>query len=76
MPAGPINSVNQALEDPQIAARGMLIDAPRVDGKVFQGLRTPIRFSDADLAAPVGAPLKGQDDAIVTGFRKSNDLAG
>jgi crotonobetainyl-CoA:carnitine CoA-transferase CaiB-like acyl-CoA transferase len=76
VPAGPINSVNQALEDPQIVSRGMLQDAPRADGKVFRGLRTPIRFSDAQLATPVGPPQRGQDDAIVTGFRKSNDPAG
>jgi len=46
IPAGPINSVADALGDPQIAARGMVLDL----GEGLRGLRTPIRFSDADLA--------------------------
>ncbi len=69
VPAGPINSVNQALTDPQIAARAMVVDQPRSDGAHFPGVRTPIIFSDATLAAPVAAPALGQDDAAVTGWR-------
>src|SRR6187549_3006527 len=46
IPAGPINTVAQALADPQIAARGMMLDL----GEGLKGLRTPIRFSDAELA--------------------------
>ncbi len=51
IPAGPINTVKQALTDPQIAARGMVVD---LDEDGLQGLRTPIRFSDADLS--IGRP--------------------
>jgi len=58
VPAGPINSVEQALNDPQIVARGMILDNP-----ALRGLRTPIRFSDADLATARGAPRLGEDDA-------------
>ncbi|KQU55904.1 CoA-transferase [Sphingomonas sp. Leaf339] len=57
VPAGPINSVAQAFADPQIIARGMAIDAARPDGSTVPGIRTPIRFSDADLAPPRAAPL-------------------
>ena len=46
IPAGPINTVAEALADPQIAARGMVLDL----GEGLKGLRTPIRFSDAELA--------------------------
>ncbi len=54
VPAGPINTVEQALADPQIVARGMILDnAP------IRGLRTPIRFSDADLATDCPAPRLG-----------------
>ena len=45
VPAGPINSVKQALNDPQIEARGMVVDLE----EGLRGLRTPIRFSDARL---------------------------
>ena len=54
VPAGPINTVAQALEDPQVRARGMV-----VPGDAIAGLRTPIRFSDADLATGRPAPRLG-----------------
>ncbi|AKQ41722.1 coA-transferase III family protein [Aurantiacibacter atlanticus] len=50
VPAGPINSVKQALNDPQIEARGMVVDLE----EGLRGLRTPIRFSDARLV--IGQP--------------------
>ena len=54
MPAGPINTVEQALNDPQVQARGMVL--PVNDKRPIAGLRTPIQFSDADLALDKGAP--------------------
>ena len=45
IPAGPINNVAEALADPQVAARGMVLDF----GNGPRGLRTPIRFSDSEL---------------------------
>ena len=51
LPAGPINSVGEALNDPQIAARGMVIDPEGV-----RGVRGPWRFSDAELALDKTAP--------------------
>ncbi|WP_230631131.1 CaiB/BaiF CoA transferase family protein [Sphingomonas sp. Leaf37] len=57
VPAGPINSVAQALNDPHIAARAMVLDNVPI-----KGLRTPIRFSDADLATDRSAPRLGSGD--------------
>ena len=45
IPAGPINSVAQALADPQIEARGMVTNL----GEGLRGIASPMRFSDADL---------------------------
>ncbi len=59
VPAGPINTVAQAFDDPQVVARGMAIDVARPDGSLVPGLRTPIRFSDADLATERAAPMLG-----------------
>jgi crotonobetainyl-CoA:carnitine CoA-transferase CaiB-like acyl-CoA transferase len=59
VPAGPINSVGQALADPQIAARGMIVSMERDGASPVQGLRTPIRFSDADLALGRASPKLG-----------------
>ncbi len=61
VPAGPINSVAQAFADPQVVARGMAITGARPDGSTVPGLRTPIRFSEADLAIGRAAPMLGED---------------
>ena len=57
VPAGPINTVEQALTDPQVVARGMVLDQAPI-----RGLRTPIRFSDADLATGRSAPRLGSGE--------------
>ncbi len=60
VPAGPINTVAEALADPQVVARGMAIASARPDGSTVPGLRTPIRFSDATLATGRAAPVLGK----------------
>jgi crotonobetainyl-CoA:carnitine CoA-transferase CaiB-like acyl-CoA transferase len=55
VPVGSINTVEQALNDPQVRARGMIVPGERIDG-----LRTPIRFSDADLMLGRPAPRLGE----------------
>jgi crotonobetainyl-CoA:carnitine CoA-transferase CaiB-like acyl-CoA transferase len=62
VPAGPINSVAQAFADPQIRHRGMAIAMTRADGSTIPGIRTPIRFSDAELAIGKPAPMLGRGD--------------
>ena len=57
VPAAPINSLAQAIEDPHIAARGLRI-AP--DG--IEALRTPLKFSRSTLTLEKTAPKLGQDD--------------
>jgi crotonobetainyl-CoA:carnitine CoA-transferase CaiB-like acyl-CoA transferase len=57
VPAGPINDLNDVMADPQVRARGMQID---LDG--VPGLRSPFRFSDAELALHRPAPKLGEDD--------------
>jgi crotonobetainyl-CoA:carnitine CoA-transferase CaiB-like acyl-CoA transferase len=56
IPAGPINTVAEALADPQIQARGMVLEL----GDGLKGLRTPIRFSDAELAVGSRSPKLGE----------------
>ena len=56
VPVGPINTVEQAFADPQVRHRGMAVEVEREDGTMLPGLRTPIRFSDAELAIGRAAP--------------------
>ena len=55
VPAGPIHDMAEVFADPQVIARGLEI-AP--DG--IKGLRSPMTFSDADLALNRTAPRLGQ----------------
>ncbi|MEN5298958.1 CaiB/BaiF CoA-transferase family protein [Brucella sp. TWI559] len=55
VPAGPINMVEDVFSDPQFIARQMRIDPDGVPG-----LRTPIRFSDAELKLDRRSPKLGE----------------
>lgn len=57
VPAGPINSVADALAEPQIAARGL-----RITPEGIPGLRTPIVFSRSSLALDRAAPMLAADE--------------
>jgi len=56
VPAGPINTVAEALADPQTQARNMVQDHGQT-----RSVRLPIVFSDADMPTPSAAPLMGAD---------------
>lgn len=59
VPAGPINTVAQALTDPQIAARGLVRRFDRTGATSVDGVRTPLTFEDATLSLDCGSPLLG-----------------
>ncbi|OYW57483.1 MAG: CoA transferase [Rhodobacterales bacterium 12-65-15] len=62
VPAGPINDMAEVFADPQVIARGMQI-AP----EGLPGVRSPMRFSGADLALDRPAPRLGQHQDEVLG---------
>ena len=67
VPAGPINTVADVFADPQFEARGMKIDPQGVPG-----LRTPIRFSNAELKLDNRSPKLGEHSgAILSEIGKS-----
>lgn len=57
VPGGPINSVAEALDDPQTKARGM-----KITPEGLPGLRTPLRFSRSTLATDKAAPVLGEGE--------------
>jgi crotonobetainyl-CoA:carnitine CoA-transferase CaiB-like acyl-CoA transferase len=64
VPAGPINSVAQVFDDPQVQARGMRLDLPGAAGTV-PGVRTPILMSAGDLAYRRASPRLGEHTTAV-----------
>ena len=61
VPVGPINTVAEVFDDPQVRHRGLRLDldAPGVAGGRVPGVRTPIRFSDAALVLDRASPALG-----------------
>ncbi len=57
IPAGPINTLDEVMADPQVIARGMQIEQDGVPG-----VRSPFVFSEAELALDRPAPKLGEDD--------------
>jgi crotonobetainyl-CoA:carnitine CoA-transferase CaiB-like acyl-CoA transferase len=55
VPAGPINDLAEVFADPQVQARGMQISPGGLPG-----VRSPMRFSGAELALDLPAPRLGQ----------------
>jgi crotonobetainyl-CoA:carnitine CoA-transferase CaiB-like acyl-CoA transferase len=67
IPSGPVNSIAEVFADPQVLARGMRIDlpAPYAAGGQIPSIRTPVVFSDAQLALSRPAPRLGEHTAEV-----------
>lgn len=60
VPAGPINSIAETFDDPQIKARGMRLDLADRDGNSIPGVRTPIVFSETPLSYDRPSPRLGE----------------
>jgi crotonobetainyl-CoA:carnitine CoA-transferase CaiB-like acyl-CoA transferase len=66
VPAGPINSIAETFDDPQVKARGLRVDLPDADGNLIPGVRTPIVFSGTPLAYTRPIPRLGEHtDAVM-----------
>jgi crotonobetainyl-CoA:carnitine CoA-transferase CaiB-like acyl-CoA transferase len=67
VPSGPINSIAEAFADPQVLARRVRVDLPASDapGDLIPSIRTPIVFSDADLALQRASPRLGEHTSEV-----------
>ncbi len=65
VPCGPINSVADVFEDPQVKARGMLRHVPHPSGVDVPQVASPMRFTEADLPQREAPPLLGQHSADI-----------
>lgn len=65
VPCGPINSIDQVFQDPQVLARGMRLDLPHpLAGQVPQ-VANPVKFSRTPVEYQGAPPLLGADTEAV-----------
>ncbi|MCA0256641.1 MAG: CoA transferase [Proteobacteria bacterium] len=60
VPAGPINTIGDMFDDPQVKARGLRIDLEAADGTVIPGVRSPIVMSETPLNYNRPSPRLGE----------------
>lgn len=75
VPVGPIQSVNEALVDPQVVARGMVTEVEHPSIGTLSQINCPIRLTRTPVAVRTAPPLLGQhtDDILLeAGFSMEN----
>jgi crotonobetainyl-CoA:carnitine CoA-transferase CaiB-like acyl-CoA transferase len=67
VPAGPINDLQQAFDDPHVRHRGMKLELPSAAAKGghIPGIRTPLMVGGAPMAAEHPAPRLGEHTAEI-----------
>lgn len=60
IPAAHINSVDKALNEPQVLARDMIVEGDLPDGETVRMLASPLKFLDQPFAVRHPPPLLGQ----------------
>jgi crotonobetainyl-CoA:carnitine CoA-transferase CaiB-like acyl-CoA transferase len=69
VPCGPINTIDQVFDSPQIKARNMQVQLQRHDGVQIPGVANPVVFSDSVTARTTPSPLLGNDTSEVLSTR-------
>lgn len=60
VPAGPVNTIGEALSHPQVAARGMVVEVAHPQAGKTKALGCPIHFSATPTRIDRAAPMLGQ----------------
>lgn len=60
VPAGPVYSVDQALNDPQVVHRNMVVNVPHPRGGEFRTIGSPIKLSRTPVEQFASPPLHGE----------------
>ncbi|EZQ17086.1 CoA transferase [Pseudomonas sp. G11-1] len=79
VPVGAINNIAQALEEPQVQARDMLVNMPHPLNPDFTMVGSPIKLSETPVEYQRPAPMLGQDTEAVLRERlglSAEQLAG
>ncbi len=77
IPCGPINDYSQALTDPHILARELVVETDHPTLGRIKTLGTPLKLSDTPLTPGRPAPLLGQhtDDVLAEAGFTTNEIA-
>lgn len=75
IPAGPINTLQQAFADPQVVHRGLRIDLPHPTLGSAPGVRCPLRMSGAEVGAGTAPPPLGWHTAEILAELEGMDAA-
>jgi CoA:oxalate CoA-transferase len=65
IPCGPVNNIEQAANDPQIAARDMIIEVEHPEAGKFRVVNTPFKFSRTSYKVAKASPDLGQHNREV-----------
>lgn len=69
IPCGPIQTIDQVFEDPQVLHRNMCVDMQHTSAGTIPGIANPIKYSRSKVEYDKGPPLLGEDtDTILSGF--------
>jgi formyl-CoA transferase len=69
VPCAPINNVAEALNNPQIDARGLRIDMPHTTGSTARLVGSPIKLSATPVSYRLAPPLLGEHNEEILGRR-------
>lgn len=67
VPAAPVNTVAEALSDPQVLASGLVVEMEHPKYGRIRSVDTPLRFSAVDHRRQQAPPLLGEDTTFVLG---------
>ena len=73
VPAGPVQDINQMLDDPHVLAREMVVDTEHASLGTVKTLGLPVKFSETPGGVHKGAPLYGQHTREVLAEYGYND---
>ncbi|MBX6320111.1 CaiB/BaiF CoA-transferase family protein [Pigmentiphaga sp.] len=65
VPCGPINTIDQTFNDPQVQARGLRLDLPHPLAGTVPSVASPLRLSETPVRYRNAPPLLGQDTEAV-----------
>jgi crotonobetainyl-CoA:carnitine CoA-transferase CaiB-like acyl-CoA transferase len=67
VPCGPINDVGEVYQDPQVVARGLVVELPHPTAGTVKLVRSPMKLSATPALADLAPPLLGQHTEEVLG---------